>query len=395
MTPILSKLSKQFLVKRVSSFRRFLYNEIDFKASIIGIKGGRGSGKTTLLHQYAKSLKYKSSQILYISCDHPSMIDEKLYEIADEFYAHGGKLLILDEIHKVKNFASHIKAMYDFTGLQVLFSGSSAMKIEHELGDLSRRALVYTMPVLSFREFLALKNIAHLSTYSLEDILENHEDIAVEVLSKIKPLEWFGDYLEYGAYPFFKEGIESYSNRLLEVVNVTIDSDLASLFSINSDKLERLKKVLYMLCCTTPYEINKSKLSGEAGVAWATLSKYLDYMEKGTLVHLIRGSRGHKTLQLPNNILLNNPNLFAVLCAKPDIGSLRESFFVSQLNTKHQIHYHHQGDFLLDDKIVVEIGGKSKDGKQIEGLESAYLAIDGIEYGYGNAIPLWLFGFLY
>nr|MCH9741394.1 AAA family ATPase [Campylobacterota bacterium] len=291
--------------------------------------------------------------------------------------------------------ASHIKAMYDFTDLQVLFSGSSAMKIEHELGDLSRRALVYDMPVLSFREFLALKNIAHFPSYTLEEILENHEDITIEIAEKVKPLEWFGDYLEYGAYPFFKEGVHSYSNRLLEVVNVTIDSDLSSLFNINSDKLDTLKKVLYMLCCTTPYEINKAKLSGEAGVAWATLSKYLDYMEKGSLVHLVRGSRGHKTLQIPNKILLNNPNLFAVLCAKPDIGALRESFFVSQLQTKHQVHYHHQGDFIIDDKVIVEVGGKSKDGSQIKGLDNAYLALDDMEFGYDSAVPLWLFGFLY
>jgi len=395
MTPILSKLSKRFLSQKSSNFRRFLYEEIDFKASIIGIKGGRGSGKTTLLHQYAKSSKLKSSQILYISCDHPAMIGQNLYELADEFSAYGGKLLILDEIHKIDNFAAHIKAMYDFTDLQVLFSGSSAMKIEHELGDLSRRALIYDMPILSFREFLALKNIANFPSYGLEEILENHEDIAIEICEMIKPLALFQEYLEYGAYPFFKEGERSYHNRLWEVVNTTIDSDLASLFKINSDKLDTLKKVLYMLCCTTPYEINKAKLSNEAGVVWATLSKYLDYMKKGSLVHLVRGSRGHKTVQIPNKILLNNPNLFAILCAKPDIGALRESFFVSQLQTKYQVHYHHQGDFLLDDKIVIEVGGKSKDGKQIEGLDNAYLALDDMEFGYGNAIPLWLFGFLY
>jgi predicted AAA+ superfamily ATPase len=395
MIPILSKLSKRFLAQKSSSFKRFLYKEIDFKASVIGIKGGRGSGKTTLLHQYAKNSRLKSSQILYISCDHPAMIGQNLYEIADEFSAYGGRLLILDEIHKIDNFASHIKAMYDFTDLQVLFSGSSAMKIEHELGDLSRRALVYDMPVLSFREFLALKNIAHFPSYPLEEILKNHEDITVEITEQIKPLAHFQDYLEYGAYPFFKEGEISYHNRLWEVVNTTIDSDLASLFKINSDKLDTLKKVLYMLCCTSPYEINKAKLSGEAGVAWATLSKYLEYMQKGSLIHLIRGSRGHKTVQIPNKILLNNPNLFNVLCAKPDIGALRESFFVSQLDPRHQVHYHYQGDFLVDDRVVIEVGGKSKDSKQIEGVDNAYLAIDDIEFGYGNAIPLWLFGFLY
>ncbi len=192
MLPILSKLSKRFLAKKPSSFKRFLFQEIDFKASIIGIKGARGSGKTTLLHQYAKRRRLKSSQILYISCDHPAMLDQPLYEIADAFYAHGGRLLILDEIHKAKNFSSHIKAMYDFTNLQVLFSGSSAIRIESELADLSRRALIYHLPVLSFREFLALSNIAHLPAYDLSDIITQHEDIVVDILEKIKGSSAFG-----------------------------------------------------------------------------------------------------------------------------------------------------------------------------------------------------------
>lgn len=395
MIPILSKLSKRFLSAKPSHFKRFLYEKIDFSAQIIGIVGGRGSGKTTLMHQYAKSSKHKPSQILYISCDHPSVIDEDIYEIADDFYTHGGKLLLLDEIHKVKDFSAYIKAIYDFTDLQVIFSGSSAINIKHEIGDLSRRALVYTMPVLSFREYLALKNIAHFKPYTLKEILASHEDIVVDIIGDVKPLEHFSNYLEYGAYPFFKEGVGSYSDRLLEVVNTTIESDLASIFNINYEKLDALKKVLYMLCSTTPYEVNKSKLSTSAGVSWSTLSKYLDYMQKGSLLNIIRGSKGHKTIKTPNKVLLNNPNLFAVLCAKSDIGALRESYLVSQLLTDHQVHYHHQGDFLVDEKIVLEVGGKSKDAKQIKELKDAYLAIDDIESGYDNVIPLWLFGFLY
>ncbi len=395
MFPIINKLSKRFLSTKPSSYKRFLYEKIDFSSKIIGIIGGRGSGKTTLMHQYAKASKYKTSQILYISCDHPSVVNANIFEIADDFYAHGGKLLILDEIQKVKNFTAHIKAIYDFTDLQVIFSGSSAINIKHEIGDLSRRALIYNMPVLSFREFLSLKNIVHLKSYSLQEIVNSHEDIVVDILSKIKPLEYFGDYLEYGAYPFFKEGINSYSNRLLEVVNTTIESDLASIFNINYDKLDALKKVLYMLCSTTPYEVNKSKLSSSVGISWSTLSKYLDYMQKGALLNILRGSRGYKTMQTPNKVLLNNPNLFAVLCAKADVGAIRESFLVSQLLTNHQVHYHNQGDFLVDEKIVLEVGGKSKDSKQISDLDDAYLVIDDIESGYDNVIPLWLFGFLY
>ncbi len=395
MKPILNKLSKRFLSAKSPSFKRFLYDKIDFSAQVIGIVGGRGSGKTTLMHQYAKASKLKPSQILYISCDHPSVLGADIYAIADDFYTHGGKLLLLDEIHKLKEFSAHIKAIYDFTDLQVIFSGSSAMNIKHEIGDLSRRALVYEMPILSFREYLTLKNIAHLHSYTLEEIVTSHEDIVVDILSEIKPLEHFGDYLDHGAYPFFKEGINSYSDRLLEVVNTTIDTDLASIFNISYEKLDALKKVLYMLCSTTPYEVNKSKLSTSAGVAWSTLSKYLEYMQKGSLLNIIRGSKGHKTIQTPNKILLNNPNLFAVLCAKADMGAIRESFLVSQLLREHQVHYHHQGDFLVDEKIILEVGGRSKDTKQIVGLSDAYLTIDDIESGQDNVIPLWLFGFLY
>jgi predicted AAA+ superfamily ATPase len=395
MIPILNKLSKQFLSQKTHIFKRSLYEEIDFNGKIIGIIGGRGSGKTTLLHQYAKSSKIKPSKILYISCDHPAMVNQKLYEIADEFYSFGGKLLILDEIHKIKDFASNLKAMYDFTDLQVLFSGSSAMQIEHESIDLSRRALIYNMPPLSFREFLNLSNIENFDKVSLNDILSNHEDITVDITSRIKPLEHFSDYLTYGAYPFFKEGIRSYDNRLLEIVNTTIDSDLSMIFNINSDKLEILKKVLYMLCTTSPLEINKLKLSSATRISWATLSKYLDYMQKGSLVHIVRGSKGFNSLKKQNKLLLNNPNLFQILCANPDIGSLRESFFVSQLKQHHQVHYYDKGDFLVDEKVVIEIGGKSKDKKQIKNETNAYLAIDDIEFGMGNKIPLWLFGFLY
>ncbi len=395
MKPIISKLSKQFLSKKAPSMKRSLYDEIDFKSRVIGVKGSRGSGKTTLMHQYAQVSKLKIAQKLYISCDHPALIGEDLFELANAFYLHGGKLLLIDEIHKVKDFAKHIKAIYDFTELHVIFSGSSAMVISHEASDLSRRASLYDMPVLSFREFLMLNNVVDFRSYTLEELLENHEDIAFEITSQIRPLEWFDRYLEYGAYPFFKESVNDYSSRLLEVINTTVDVDLASIFNIDTDKLDTIKKVLYMLCSTTPYELNKSRLSAAAGISWPTLSKYLEYMQHGSLIHIVRGSKAYKSINKPNKLLLNNPNLFQSLCADIDKGSVRESFFVSQLSHKHQVHYHDKGDFIIDDKYIIEVGGTSKDQKQITGEKDAFLAIDGIESGQGNKIPLWLFGFLY
>lgn len=395
MKPILSKLSKQFLARKKANFKRFLYDQIDFGAKIIGIRGGRGSGKTTLMHQYAKSGKLKPTQILYISCDHPAMVDENLYNIAEEFNRLGGRLLLIDEVHKAESFAAHIKAMYDFLDLQVIFSGSSAMQIDTATADLSRRATIHTLPVLSFREFLALKENLHFKSYPLQQIIDDHESIALSIMEEIKPVALFREYLKFGAYPFFKESVTDYSKRLTEVVNTTIDVDLASINSIKPDKSDKLKKVLYMLCCSSPYEISKSKLSGDAGISWPTLSNYLDYMDAGSLIHIVRGGKGHKTVNRPDKIVLNNPNLFEAICAEPNIGALRESFFVSQLSPYHQVHYHHEGDFLIDETYTFEVGGPSKDAKQIKHTPKGYLAVDDIESGDRNRIPLWLFGFLY
>ncbi|WP_294967087.1 AAA family ATPase [Sulfurimonas sp.] len=395
MKPILQKLSKQWLSKRTSNFYRSLYNDIDFNAKIIGIKGSRGSGKTTILHQYAKKSKFKPSQILYVSCDSPVMAGEDLFDMATEFEQYGGKLLLIDEIHKSSDFAMHIKSMYDFLTIQVIFTGSSAIILNHESADLSRRASMHYLPPMSLREFISLKEKIELPFYSLEDIVNNHEDISYEILEKIKPLEHYSNYIKYGAYPFFNESITDYPMRLLEVINITIESDLAKIFNIDNEKQSVLKRVLGMLCSTSPYEISKSKLSADTQISWSTLSKYLAYMKEGDLVHLIEAPQSHKRLNKAQKMLLNNPNLFHVLCANPNIGSVRESFFISQLNHTHIIHYYDKGDFIIDDKYIFEIGGDSKGDKQLENAENSFVIRDEIETGYSNIIPLWLFGFLY
>ena len=395
MKPILQKLSKQWLSKRTSTFYRTLYKTIDFNTKIIGIKGSRGSGKTTILHQYAEKSKFKPSQILYISCDSPVMAGENLFEIATEFEQYGGKLLLIDEIHKSSDFSSHVKSMYDFLGIQVIFTGSSAIIINHESADLSRRASIHYLPPMSLREFISLKDKIELPSYSLDDIVKNHEDISFEILQKIKPLEYYSNYIKYGAYPFFNESITDYPMRLLEVINITIESDLAKIFNIDNEKQSVLKRILGMLCSTSPYEISKSKLSADTQISWSTLSKYLTYMKEGDLVHLIEAPQGHKRLNKAQKMLLNNPNLFYVLCADPNIGSVRESFFTSQLNHIHKVCYYDKGDFIVDEKYIFEIGGASKGDKQLEDAENSFVVRDEVETGHSNIIPLWLFGFLY
>ena len=395
MKPILQKLSKQWLSKRTSNFYRSLYNNIDFSTRIIGIKGSRGSGKTTILHQYAKKSKFKPSQILYVSCDSPVMAGENLFDIATKFEQYGGKLLLIDEIHKSSDFAMHIKSMYDFLTIQVIFTGSSAIILNHESADLSRRASIHYLPSMSLREFISLKEKIELPFYSLEDIVNNHENISYEILERIKPLEHYSNYIKYGAYPFFNESITDYPMRLLEVINITIESDLAKIFNIDNEKQSVLKRVLGMLCSTSPYEISKSKLSTDTQISWSTLSKYLSYMKEGDLIHLIEAPQTHKRINKAQKMLLNNPNLFYVLCANPNVGSVRESFFISQLNHTNSIHYYDKGDFIINEKYIFEIGGASKGDKQLENAENSFVVRDEIETGYSNIIPLWLFGFLY
>jgi len=390
----LQKISTHILSRVTPEYKRYLYSKIDFTSKLIGIKGARGTGKSTILLQYAKSLDLPISKILYLSCDHPAMSGVSLYDIAENFYARGGKLLIIDEIHKSQNFSSELKAIYDVFDLQVIFSGSSALQIEHESADLSRRAVIHNLGVLSLREFCELETKKRFKSFTLNEVLSNHEDIAASIMKQIRPLEQFFNYCEYGCYPFFQELVIDYPSKLLEVINVTIDSDLCGIYNIDPSKLDKLKKIIYMLCSSKPYEVNISKLSSAVGTSWPTLQKYCERMDAGSLIHIVRGGVGMRAVNRPDKLLLDNPNLFTVLCANADIGAKRESFFVSQVGLSHQIHYHDKGDFIVDDTLVFEVGGASKDDSQLKG-QKGYVITDDIEIGFDNKIPLWLMGFLY
>lgn len=248
--------------------------------------------------------------------------------------------MLFDEIHKHKGFGPVLKSIRDTFDIQIIFSGSSALRIDNETTDLSRRVPLYELPVLSLREFIEIETESAFPSFSLEEVTENHQAISAEYCSRIRPIEYFKKYLQYGAYPFFRESLQSYTQKLLEVVNITIDSDLCVLYNIEPAKLDKLKKILYMLCSTPPVELNKSKLSSAVGTSWPTLAKYLEKMEAGGLLYQVRAGSGMRTVNHPDKLLLNNANLFHALCATPNIGSIRETFFVSQLSHGHQVHYH-------------------------------------------------------
>ncbi|MDR9498494.1 MAG: AAA family ATPase [Hydrogenovibrio sp.] len=367
----------------------------DFSDRLIGIRGARGSGKTTMMLQYARSTGLPVTKMLYLSCDHPAMAGESLLALAQSFYQEGGKLLILDEIHKARHFGAELKAIYDTFDLQVIFSGSSALQMSNMNADLSRRGVLFHLPVLSLREYIEIETGLTLPSVTLQNLIEQHQEVGFELTQKFRPIEYFKKYCESGAYPFYQESIDNYPLKLLEVINHTIDVDVPVLFKVDASKLDQLKKVLYMLCATPPVELNKAKISGAVGLSWPALSKYLDAMQAADLIFSLRGGAGMRAVNKPNKLLLNNPNLFKVLCASPNVGSVRESFFVSQVSQHHQVHYHDQGDFMVDDTLVFEVGGAGKKENQIKSQPNAYLALDDVEMGALKSIPLWMFGFLY
>jgi uncharacterized protein len=374
-------------------FKRYLFDKIDFDSKIIGILGQRGVGKTTLIHQIAQKLKLPVSKILYISADN---IADTLSDIAKEFSAFGGKLLVIDEIHKAPNFAHELKTIYDFLDIKVIFSGSSALEIENSKVDLSRRALFYELHSLSFREFLAIKFDIELPVYSLEEILQNHQEVAINIKKQFKPLEYFALYKAFGAYPFFTEGEVSYNLRLNEIVNIILDSEVAMIYNVDSDKIATIRKLLHLLCACVPMELNIQNIGKTAGISRNTLYSYLYYLQKANLIEIIGGSFANKKLlNKPDKIYLENTNLYNVLCSNQNIGSLRESFFVSQLKVAHTVKYAKVGDFVVDDKYTFEIGGKNKDFGQIKDIANSYLAVDEMEVGFGAKIPLWVFGLGY
>ena len=394
ITPLLI-LSNQIKSQALPLYKRFLYNKIDFKERLLGIIGARGAGKTTLLLQYLKEESKKKT--LYVMADHPLVVEKGLLEIADAFQKVGGEVLIIDEIHKIKEFEIDLKLIYDsFWGLQVIFTGSNALAIDHAKADLSRRAIIYRLPVLSFREYLELESSKVLPSYNLEEIIHNHSTLAIEILSQIKPLAYFEEYLKHGAYPFYKDGAESYLKKLLMATTQVLSSDLPAIYKIEYDKINALKKMMVMLCQSEPFDINISKLCGAVELNQKTLYKYLSILEAGGLIRILGAkSNGVSIISKPEKLYLDNTNLFSIFCSTPKNGTIRETFFASQLSFEHQLSYPKSGDFMVDEKHIFEVGGRSKTKKQIKELESAYVVSADIEVGSMNKIPLWLFGFLY
>ena len=366
---------------------------------MIGVVGARGVGKTTLLLQYLEVLKkshapYKS---LYFSYDYPTNVDIKLIELAEAFSKLGGEFLIIDEIHKYEGFALDLKAIYDFyPKLKVIFTGSCAISIYNSQADLSRRAVLYYMNGLSYREFLELKLSIALPHYTLEELLANHIEITDRLTEHFLPLEHLQEYLTYGYYPFYFRDKGQYLRQLNAVVNQTIDIDLVNLGLVKQSFTNKLKKLLLIISSSNPYELNVTKVAGNVEVSRNTLYAYLQNLDKGGLLNIIGSTKkGISKLSKPEKLYLNNTNIFYTFGTEAKVGTIRETFFVSQLKHLYNVEVSDKGDFVVDKKYTFEVGGNSKKFKQIKDVDNSYLIIDTDSTENSHKIPLWLFGFLY
>ncbi len=292
----LYELSNLYFSLPTPAFERYLYKRIDFESRMIGIVGQRGVGKTTLIRQLARAYGLSTSKMLYISADN---IVDSLSDIAKAFSAYGGQLLIIDAIHKAEGFALELKTIYDFLDLKVIFSGSSALEIEHSKVDLSRRALFYPLYSLSFREFLGIKFGIELPVVSLGEIIEHHQEIAANIKRQFKPLEYFALYREFGTYPFFTEGEKGYLLRLNEIINIILDSEVATIYNVDSDKIHTIRKLLHLLCSSVPMQLNIQNIAQSAGISRNTLYSYLYYLQKANLIEIIGGNFAHNAKNAP------------------------------------------------------------------------------------------------
>lgn len=380
------------------TFIRSMIDKISWEARLIGIKGPRGVGKTTLLLQYIKKNLPIDHSTLYVSLDNIWFAQNSLVDLVDDFVKRGGKYLFLDEVHKYPNWSIEIKNIYDdFPDLKIVFTGSSMLEILNARADLSRRAVIYHMQGLSFREFLAIKAGAEFPVINLEDIIANHVSISREVIKKVKPLEHFGAYLNHGYFPFFQEVPTLYHQRLEEVVNMTLEIELPLLRNVDISYIPKLKHLLHIISESVPFIPNVTKLAERICINRNTLVSYLFFLQEAHLTkNLYKDIVGITQMQKPEKIYLENTNFqFAFTPKNADLGNLRETFFINQLSNSHTVEYVKDGDFRIDGKFIFEVGGKNKTMDQIKGVKNSFIAADDIEYGNQNRIPLWLFGFMY
>ena len=405
--------SRDFININNFDYKRYFIKTKKLEHRLSIIIGSRGIGKTTTIAQYIKEY-YNNDKALYINLDDIQTTSKyTMTSIAQEFVLNGGKLLCFDEIHKYPSWSAELKNIYDrFDKLKIIATGSSALQINKGSHDLSRRAIIYNMVGLSFREFLELHYRYNFDAYSLEDILSNHIDISLKIKNEIekneqKIIPLFKEYLRYGYYPYFLSMPNEimFFQTLQQNINVSIESDLLYIYpKLNGNSIKKIKMLLSVIIKSVPFEPKISELKKATDIKDdRTLKDYLSKLDDAGLIKLLmQNSLSMKAFDKPQKIFLANPNL--MYTKEPNIGNLRETFFVNQLDNYYKnrqllndngIYASKKGDFICEEKYIFEVGGKSKGFEQIKDLPNSYIASDDLEIGFGNKLPLWIFGFLY
>jgi uncharacterized protein len=379
-------------------FRRNFLDQVHWNERLIGIVGPRGVGKTTCILQYISGTGLPDRSKLYVSMDNLANPYHSIIELAEKFYREGGTHLFLDEIHKYSGWAAELKTVYDLLPqLKVVFSGSSILHLLTGGVDLSRRAVYYHLQGLSFREFLGIQAKIVQHPVPLQELIRDHEKIASELIRKIRPLQHFRHYLQWGYYPFYLQSTETYPLKLESTLNFVIESEIPVISNLDIKNISKIKRALQFISENAPYQPNVTKLAEALELNRNTLLQYFRLLEKaGIILELYQTGTFYGKLTKPGKILLHHPNLAFCLSPKGiNPGSIREAFFANQLMMHHKVELSGKADFLIDGKYTFELGGKGKSGRQLSGLSDGYIVADDIEQGLRNKIPLWLFGFLY
>ena len=387
-----SKLSQVSL-----DFKRYLYPQINWDSSVIGIMGERGVGKTTMLLQRIKEKYANPDDTFYISLDHYWFGTHELQDLIKFMYKRGITEFYIDEVHKYKGWSGILKTLVDeLHDLRIVYTGSSLLEIDNAKVDMSRRQTPYTLKGMSFREYLEYEGILKINAVTLEELLENHVPIAMDIVSKTKVLVAFDTYLHTGVYPFYRDAGKDFLVRLKEVVDTVIESDLPAVEIITYDTVDKCKKLLMIIAENVPLQPNVDKLATSLGTTRDTLLKLLYKLDKAEILELLTVElKSYKKLVNPKKIYLGNTNLMYALSPKIEIGTLRETFCIDQCASVGTVQMPPKGDFLVNGKYLFEVGGEGKTFDQIADIPNSYLAVDGIEPGYGARIPLWMFGLLY
>ncbi len=375
-----------------------LWSQIRWNNRLIGIKGARGTGKTTLLLQWLKQQNLPANKAVYFSLDDLYFTNHTLTDTAKDFYKQGGKIIVLDEVHKYKSWSTEIKNIYDFyPALKIIFTGSSIIDITKQEGDLSRRALMYELPGMSFREFLSIKNIISLPTVPLEKLLHDPTDLKSNFPKDFRPLAHFKEYLNNGYYPFVLEDSDSVHQKINQLIRTIVEYDMAELKDFDIRNAKKILQLIQVIAQQVPFKPNLSKLAEKTSIHRNSLNNYLNYLEQARIISLLHPQGlSVSVLQKPEKIFLNNTNLqFALAEGNVEVGSVRETFFLSQLYPFYKVNMPKQGDFIINNKYTFEIGGKENDSKQIRGIKNSWLVKDYIENPVAGILPLWMFGLGY